>query len=129
MKTKPATWSDVKASLDNLDRAGLIRLIRDLHDVAALNRRVLHARLAPNIAIFDQYRRRVRAAVFPDPLSQNPIRLRDATATIREYQRATDDVTGTVDLLLDFVEAGTEQAADLGVRRRRLLQRSRTQSE
>jgi hypothetical protein len=52
--------------------------------------------------------------VFPDPLSQRPIRLRDATATIREYARATGDVVGTIHLMLEFVEAGTEQAADLG---------------
>jgi hypothetical protein len=56
----------------------------------------------------------VRVAVFPDPLSQRPIRLRDATATIREYTKATGDVAGTIDLMLEFVEAGTEQAADLG---------------
>ena len=75
---------------------------------------VLHARFAPDGTTIDQYRRLVRAAVFPDPLSQRPIRLRDATATIREYTQATGDVAGTIDLLLEFVEAGTEQAADLG---------------
>jgi hypothetical protein len=52
--------------------------------------------------------------VFPDPLSRRPVRLREATATIREYQRATGNLTGTVDLMLDFVEAGTAQAANLG---------------
>ena len=36
------------------------------------------------------------------------------TAAITEYRRSTDDVSGTVDLLLTFIEAGTEQAADLG---------------
>jgi hypothetical protein len=65
-----------------MHRVGLIALMRDPYDVDALNRRVLHARFVPNAATFDQYRRLVRAAVFRDPLSQNPIRLRDATATI-----------------------------------------------
>ena len=82
-----ATWRDVRASLDKLDRVGLIALVRDLYNVDALNRSVLHARFASNTPTTDQYRRLVRAAVFPDPLSQRPIRLRDATATIREYQR------------------------------------------
>ena len=112
--TTPATWRDVRTSLDKLDRVGLVALIRDLYKVDALNRRVLHARFAPDSATFDQYRRLVRAAVFPDPFSQRPIRLRDAMATVREYQRATGDLTGVVDLMLEFVEAGTEQAADLG---------------
>jgi hypothetical protein len=112
--TKRPTWSDVKANLTMMDRVGLIALIRDLYEVDALNRRVLHARFAPDGTTIDQYRRLVRAAVFPDPLSQRPIRLRDATETIREYTQATGDVAGTIELLLEFVEAGTEQAADLG---------------
>jgi len=89
-------------------------LIRDLYDLDALNRRALHARFASDGRTLDQYRRLVRTAVFPDPLSQRPVRLRDATATIRQYARATGDVAGTIDLMLQFVEAGTEQAADLG---------------
>jgi hypothetical protein len=112
--TKRPTWSDVKANLAMMDRIGLMTLIRDLYDLDALNRRALHARFAPNSATVDQYRRLVREAVFPDPLSQRPVRLRDATATIRQYARATGDVAGTIDLMLEFVEAGTEQAADLG---------------
>ena len=111
---KRPTWSDVKANLAMMDRIGLMALIRDLYDLDALNRRALHARFAPNSTTVDQYRRLVRAAVFPDPLSQRPIRLRDATTTIRQYARATADVAGTIDLMLEFVEAGTEQAADLG---------------
>lgn len=33
---------------------------------------------------------------------------------ITDYKRSTGDLVGVVDLLLTFVEAGTEQAADLG---------------
>jgi hypothetical protein len=111
---KRPTWSDVKANLAMMDRIGLVALIRDLYNLDALNRRALQARFSPSSTIVDQYRRLVRAAVFPDPLSQRPVRLRDATATIRQYTRATGDVAGTIDLMLEFVEAGTEQAADLG---------------
>ena len=52
--------------------------------------------------------------MYPDPFSRHPIRLRDATAAIVEYERATGDAAGKTDLMLTFVEAGTEQAADLG---------------
>jgi hypothetical protein len=116
-KTKAAkrpAWSDVKAHLATMDRTGLMALIRDLYDLDALTRRALHARFASDGTTLDQYRRLVRTAVFPDPLSQRPVRLRDATATIRQYARATGDVAGTIDLMLEFVEAGTEQASDLG---------------
>jgi hypothetical protein len=62
----------------------------------------------------EKYRHLVADAVFPDPFSRRRVSLRDATAAITEYRRSTGDVAGTVDLMLTFLEAGTEQAADLG---------------
>jgi hypothetical protein len=52
--------------------------------------------------------------VFPDPFSRRQVSLRDATAAITEYRRSTGDLAGMVDLMLTFIEAGTEQAVDLG---------------
>ena len=112
--TKPASWSNVKASLGSLDRAGLVGIIRDLYEASRANRRFLNARFVPAAAALDEYRDLVQAAVFPDPFSQRPIRLRDAAAAITDYKRSTGDLVGVVDLLLTFAEAGTEQAADLG---------------
>ena len=113
-KKNPTTWASVKASLDSMDRPGLVGVIRDLYEASTLNRRFLHARFVQAVPVIEEYRRLVRAAVFPDPFSQRPIRLRDGTAAISEYKRATGDLGGTVELMLEFVEAGTEQAADLG---------------
>ena len=56
----------------------------------------------------------VADAVYPDPFSRRRVSLRDATTAITEYRRSTGDVPGTVDLMLTFIESGTEQAADLG---------------
>ena len=98
----------------SLDRVALTTLIRDLYQADASNRRMLHARFTPTRQSVNDYRRLVRDLVFPDPFSEEPIRLRDATTIIREYRRATRDLPGTVDLMLEFIEAGTEQAADLG---------------
>jgi hypothetical protein len=111
---KSASWSNVKASLSSMDRAGLVGVIRDLYDASTANRRFLHARFVPAAATLDEYRDLVHKAVFPDPFSQRPIRLRDAAAAITDYKRSTGDPVGVVDLLLTFVEAGTDQAADLG---------------
>lgn len=113
-KRNPATWANVKASLDSMDRPGLMGVIRDLYEASPLNRRFLQARFVPALPVIEEYRQLVRAAVFPDPFSRRPIRLRDGTAAISEYKRATGDLGGTIDLMLEFVEAGTEQAADLG---------------
>jgi len=113
-KKRPAHWSDVKAGLKNFDRQGLLDLVRDLYQASATNRRFLHARFVQSSSTLDDYRRLVRDMVFPDPFSRRPIRLREATATIAEYRRSTGDLVGSADLMVEFVEAGTEQAADLG---------------
>jgi hypothetical protein len=114
MKGKGSSrWGNVKAQIEGCDRAGLVGIIRDLYEANAANRRFLHARFVSEASARDEYRSLVRDAVYPAPLSQRPIRLRDATAAITEYKRSTGDLGGTVDLMLEFVEAGTEQAADL----------------
>jgi hypothetical protein len=45
-KTKRApTWSEVKAKLAIFDRAGLVGLLSDLHNLSLDNQAFLHARL------------------------------------------------------------------------------------
>ena len=111
---KGRRWIDVKAHLQEYDVPQLLGVIRDLYYANAADRRYLHARFASAPSERETYRAMVREAVFPNPLTRRPIRLRDANAAIAEYRRATGDVGGTVDLMLEFVEAGTEQAVDLG---------------
>jgi len=107
-------WGEVKARLEAVDRKGLVSLIADLYDANPANRRFLHSRLRPASDDIDEYRRLVIEAISPDPFSTRRVSIRDAGAAIAAYQRATSDVCGTVDLLLTFVEAGTDYAADLG---------------
>jgi hypothetical protein len=106
--------TDLRARLKTFDRAGLVGLIADLYKASPANRRFLHSRLFAQHGAIEEYRRMVAKAVYPDPFSRRRVSLRDATAAITQYRRATGDVTGAVDLMLTFVEAGTEQAADLG---------------
>jgi hypothetical protein len=114
-KPKVPRWSDVKARLTALDAKALIALIKELHDADPAARRFLRARFASSNATAEEYRRRIVEAVYPDPLSRKRIRLKEAAAMITEYRRSTNDPVGTMDLMLSFVEAGTAQAADLGI--------------
>jgi hypothetical protein len=86
---KPESWSNVKASVSSMDRAGLVGVIRDRYESSRANRRFLRARFVPAAATLDEYRHLVASAVFPDPLSHGPIRLRDAAAAISDYKRST----------------------------------------
>ena len=112
--TRRKTWSEVKARLGAFDRKGLVSLLGELYDASVANRRFLHSRLTPGSRAIEEYRRLVADAIYPDPFSKRRVSVRDAGAAIVEYRRSTGDTSGTVDLMLTFVEAGTEQAADLG---------------
>jgi hypothetical protein len=125
-QTKRKKWSDVKARLEAFDRAGLVSLLGDLYDASAANRRFLHSRLTHGSRAIEEYRRLVADAMYPDPFSKRRVSVRDAAAAIVEYRRSTADVSGTVDLILTFVEAGTEQAAALGYGDEASLMRSRS---
>ncbi|OFV93217.1 MAG: hypothetical protein A3H95_11225 [Acidobacteria bacterium RIFCSPLOWO2_02_FULL_64_15] len=89
-------------------------MIADLYNATTENRRFLESRLLADAGVIEQYRRTVVGAIFPDPFSRRPISVRDASAAIAHYRRATGDPVGTTDLMLSFIEAGTEQSADLG---------------
>ena len=117
-QTKRKKWSDVKARLEAFDRKGLVSLLGDLYEASVANRRFLHSRLTPGSRAIEEYRRLVADAIYPDPFSTRRVSVRDAAAAIAEYRRSTGEASGTVDLMLTFLEAGTEQAADSGERRR-----------
>jgi hypothetical protein len=88
--------------------------VHDLYEATETNRRFLEARFLRSPTALAKYQRLVADAVFPDPMSSRRISLKDANAAIAEYRRSTGDLDGTVDLMLTFIEAGTEQSADLG---------------
>lgn len=117
MSTTPhdrANWSAVKTRLEAFSQRALIALVRDLYRASPENRRFLHARLLGSQIELATYRQLIAEAVFPDPLSSRPVRVGEAQRLIRHYRQATDDLPGTIELLLTLVEAGTEPAADLG---------------
>jgi hypothetical protein len=107
-------WSAVRKRLETFDRTGLLNLIADLYEASAENRRFLESRLLSDTGVIEQYRRTIIPAIYPDPLSRRPISVREASAAITHYRRATGDPLGTADLMSSFVEAGTEQSVDLG---------------
>ncbi len=112
--SKKAAWASVKAELQQMDPKALVNLIRDIYRSNQENRRFLHARLLSSQTELANYRTLMVDAIYPEPFSRRPVRVSEAERLIRHYRQATSDVEGAVDLMLAFVEAGTEQAADLG---------------
>jgi hypothetical protein len=107
-------WGKIAKRLKALGTDDLVRLLRDLYSASPDNRRFLRGRLIGSAGNLEDYRTRVAEAVFPDPVSNKPVRLSEAERVVRHFRQATADHVGATDLLLTLVEEGTEQAADLG---------------
>jgi hypothetical protein len=73
-------------------------LIANLYNATADKRRFLESRLLADPGVIEQYRRTTIRAIYPDPLSRRPISVREASAAITHYRRATGDSAGTADL-------------------------------
>jgi hypothetical protein len=108
-------WADIKGRLRVLDREELVAVVGGLYRASGDIRRLLHLRLLGPASEIEHYREMIQYAVYPDPFSKRPIQLGEAKRLIGEYSRSTDDPAGTLDLTLTFIEAGTEQAADLAI--------------
>jgi hypothetical protein len=109
-------WLQIKPVLASLDKPELIALLKDLFDHSLESRAFLSARFlaegVPN-AILDRYRKRIVEQFFPKR-GDGKLDLRSARRAICDYRKATSDLAGTVDLMLIYVESGTEFTNQFG---------------
>ncbi len=117
-KSSKPTWSQIKAKLKHWDKAQLIGLIQDLFGHSQDNRDFLAARLLRD-SIGEQtlvpYLKRIQSAFYNKKgWPADPLNLKDAKSAIREYQRATSDPAGTLELMMVHLETGTQFTREFG---------------
>ena len=115
-KAKPAGWSALRQQLKDCSQPALLALIKDLHDSSAVNRDFLQARLQAEEAsgeALEKYRQRIVEQFFPRK-GFGKLKLAEARKAIRDYRKATGNVIGTIDLMLTYVENGTEYTRQFG---------------
>lgn len=114
---KPATgWTAIRKAVAGWPRPALLALIKDLHDASPENRDFLRARFdAENAAgdALEKYRRKIVEQFFP-ARGSGKLKLTEARKAIRDYRKATGNTVGTMDLLLTYVENGTEFTQQFG---------------
>ena len=110
-----ASWTRLREQLTRLEPSQLLDLLRDLFQRSAENRRFLTAKLAGEDAAgaLEDYRERIQAA-FAGGDPPQPPRLGEGRKAIRDYRKATSDLEGTADLMLAYVEAGTDYSRQHG---------------
>ena len=117
-KSSKPTWSQIKARIKHWDKAQLTGLIQDLFGHSQDNRDFLAARLLRDSIgeqVLAPYLKRIESAFYNKKgWPANRLNLKDARSAIREYQRATSDPAGTLELMLVHVETGTQFTREFG---------------
>jgi hypothetical protein len=106
-------WSNIRKRLLLLDHRELIAQMKDLYTLSDENRRFLESRFAQGQdqvqAVLADYKLEIFDCFFGERrISGDLPRLMDARRLIRDYRKATKDIIGTLDLMLHYVETGTE---------------------
>lgn len=109
-------WAQIRQELKGWSKPALMGLVKDLYDASSGNRDFLHARFQAEEdggAALEKYRRRIIEPFFPQR-GFGKLKLADARKAIREYRSATGNLAGTIDLMLTYVENGTEFTRQFG---------------
>ena len=107
-------WSDLKRKLLDSDQKELLRLLKALYELNQTNKAFFEAALgASRETAIASYKRDIAEAI--DPQGSAPIELRKGRKAISDYKKAVPgDLLGHVDLMLHYVEAGTNHTLTYG---------------
>jgi hypothetical protein len=109
-------WTDIRHQLKSWSKPALLALVKDLYEFSPGNRDFLHARLQAEVAggaALEQYRGKIIEQFFPKR-GFGKLKLGEARKAIRDYRKATGNLEGTIDLLLTYVENGTQFTREFG---------------
>jgi|GEM_PF-1393847 len=115
-KHNEAKWSDIKTALINYEKDNLMTLVKDLFDASAGNKMFLSARLdvENRQKMFREYRRKIFQAFFPNTEEPQDPQLEVAQELINNYKKATNDIIGTLHLIIAYVENSIKFSNEYG---------------
>jgi hypothetical protein len=113
-RSKPS-WSDVKAKLQDFDRAGLLALTQDLYAASKDNQVFLHTRFALGDDVLKPYKQTIDRWLWPDVFKQQDISVAKAKKVIADYKKAVGHPDGLAELMVYFCERGVGFSNDVGL--------------
>ena len=112
--TKQERMKTLRATIKEMDAKGVAKLAIDLCSLSSDAMDFAEARLQVGEEPLQSYKARIETAVFPDPYKKQTLKIKEARRAIAEYAKASDSEDGLLDLMLHFVECGTEFTANYG---------------
>jgi hypothetical protein len=116
MNQKTTSWKNVRQRLNGWSKPALVALVKDLYEASADNRDFLHARFSADEntgMALEKYRLKIVEQFFP-ARGFGKLKLTEARKAIRDYRKATGNLNGTIDLMLTYVEKGTDFTLQYG---------------
>jgi hypothetical protein len=109
-------WSELKRQLSQYNQAKLLELISELHSLSADNKRFIEAKVINDDSIIEKYRAIIGKSISTDApwKKSQQLSLKTAKKAISDYKKATGNIKGTIDLMIYYVERGTEFTCAFG---------------
>ncbi len=114
MKKSTTTWSDVKARLADLDRAGLLGLVQDLYAASKDNQAFVHARLNLGEDVLEPYKEAIDRWLWPDVFKNQDTSVDKAKKAITDYKKASATAVGLAELMVFYCERASGFGCDVG---------------
>ncbi len=113
-KTTPS-WSDVKTTLTDFDRAGLIGLVQDLYAANKGNQTFLHTRFGLGGDVLKPYKTIIERWLWPDLSNNLDTSITKAKKAIADYKKASGQPEGLTELMVFYCEQGAGFCNDIAL--------------
>lgn len=109
-------WLEIRKILSRSSQRDLVGLVADLYDISKSNKDFLEARFIKNDDMLSCYKNIIKRYIAPsEPWKTNQqISLKNAKKAISDYRKATNDEIGLIDLMICYVEYGTNHLCEFG---------------
>jgi hypothetical protein len=117
MSKKPSdpSWSDVKATLAEHDRAGLLGLAQDLYAARKENQAFLHARFHLGDNVLKPYKATMTRWLWPDMFKNQDASVAKAKKAIADYKKAMGRTDELAELMVFYCEQASGFSCDVGL--------------
>ncbi len=110
-KTKVTSeWRKAKIALEKESQKKLIKLIKALYDRSENNKNFIKANISEGKVTTQLYKRTITNAIYIDTNVRNDeVEFSKARKAISDFRKANGDAKCVLDLMIHYVEVGTEQ--------------------
>lgn len=109
-KDKKILWSELKKEIVKYDHPKLIELISSLYSLSKENKRFLEAKIINDGNVIEKYRDIISKSISTEApwLKSHQLNLKNAKKAISDYKKATGNIDGVLDLMIHYIECGTQ---------------------